>query len=443
MRKAWVLLGAILCASDPSYGGTFPEANVRQFRIEEDSQRLEIPAGKDVVVGEIHAPKGSEQIGLKFQSAALGDSEVTIRGADDDLVFDADSFSDYEGSTGLFNGDKLEIELRRDPNDRKKGHAITLDRMFVVESLEDKKVLESPPSAPESVPSMEQETLLAKSPAEPSSSVLAWFSDAESLCRNPEDSRVALKHPFIGRVYGTDRSAACTAFLLPGGLLATAGHCDPQALRFVEFKVPQSSETGDPRRSKKADEYKIQSEFPAYRGGNTTNAGDDFALFRVLKNANTGKLPHEAYGGSFVVGEPTEGMAIRVAGYGFDTTPRGKQGSAYNSANRTLQQDEGTIRKIAKKGDVIRHYYTKGPKRGLVQTVESAGVALLHDADTNNGNSGSPIIAVGKTGPNGEEVVVGIHSYGGCVEGQPDYNKGISLTDETVVAMIKAHLASN
>ena len=101
--------------------------------------------------------------------------------------------------------------------------------------------------------------------------------------------------------------------------------------------------------------------------------GNDWGVFRVFNNSNTGLQPISAQNASFTLAQDFGPSTIRITGYGVDGGTR----------NQTQQTHAG-------------------PNDG------SSGTTMRYRTDTEGGNSGSPVIdeATGRA--------VGVHTHGGC-----------------------------
>jgi hypothetical protein len=205
-----------------------------------------------------------------------------------------------------------------------------------------------------------------------------------SLCG--DDDRVASTDNRVGRL-----SQGCTGWRITTGACLTAGHCvesDDGVFTFgghLDFNVPPSLPDGTTVSAHPDDQYPVNTTGVLWQNG---GASQDWAVFGVLPNANTGLLPHEAYGFPFRMTElaPDVDEVIRVTGFGVDETPPGSTGDR-NAQNRTNQT-------------------STGPYAGFVE--DAPGIMHRYAVDTRNANSGSPVIweSIGLT--------IGIHTHPGC-----------------------------
>ena len=187
----------------------------------------------------------------------------------------------------------------------------------------------------------------------------------------PTDDRVASDEPERARLL----DIGCTAWMYnEESCFASAGHCVASAglLDIVEFNVPLSNSNGSINHPGPEDQYAVdKSEVPFSNGGQ----GNDWGLFRVFPNSETGLMPFEAQGAHLVIGgdNPPLEETISVVGYGVDS----------GTANQTQQISFGPL-------------------------TTSTTTLLQYQADTQGGNSGSGVVweATGEA--------VAIHTHGGC-----------------------------
>jgi hypothetical protein len=321
---------------------------------------------------------GAPWLRLHFSDYNLGEqSFITMTSLKDGSRqrLDAMTIREWGSSSAYFNGDAVEIELRVAPGEK--------DIFFQTEEI----------------------------------TVGEWVGEAAgvlspqaivSLC-DGDDDRVDSDDDRVGRLALADDSpctiddpdciAWCTVWIGSNGALMTAGHCmddddppdgvlDRDAEDIVEFHIRNSHPDGTPRFADADDQYplipgSIQFHFD-------DSLGDDWAVFAVSRNPNTGLLPQHAQGpGAFfrlTREQPNTGDDLRVTGCGQDATPPGTTGS-WNSDTQTQQTDVG-------------------PYQG--ESASGAAVWHRHRVDTQTGNSGSPMIWE----DNG--FAIGIHTAGGC-----------------------------
>jgi trimeric autotransporter adhesin len=190
----------------------------------------------------------------------------------------------------------------------------------------------------------------------------------ESQC-GTADNRVASSADNRGRLL----DIGCTANLMQEGCFTTAGHCMSTAslVDVVEFQVPASTSSGSLRHPPPADQYVPTSNREFNDGG----LGNDWGVFTVFANSETGLTPLQAQGPGLDLATslPAKGSTVEITGYGVDS----------GSANQTQQVSSGPIKKVIK-----------------------ASTRLTYRADTEGGNSGSAVLS----GAN----MVAIHTNAGC-----------------------------
>ena len=217
--------------------------------------------------------------------------------------------------------------------------------------------------------------------------VTAGEPHADKTQCGPTDDRVLSSDPRAGRLL----PIGCTTWLIDdcSSCLLTAGHCTGN-ISVVEFNVPLSLSNGSIVNPPPEDQYAVDASSVQSNGG--LGVGDDWGYLGVFPNSNTGLTPFEAQGQRFTLAAPPPfdpSEDIRITGYGVDSTP---------SENNQVQQT---------------HF---GP------WVTSSGSTLQYQADTEGGNSGSPVIHEA-TG-----VAIGIHTHGGCSTSGSGQNSGTAST---------------
>ena len=209
----------------------------------------------------------------------------------------------------------------------------------------------------------------------------------EAIC-GATDDRVASNNPPSGRIM----PVGCTGWLIGGRTLLTAGHCTGASMQTVEFNVPASQANGTTVSPPVRDQYRVTAGSIVTQN---TGIGNDWAIFTVLPNTETGLLPAAAQGATFQLSNTQNPANVRITGFGVDGPPPGPgcmtcdfgaQGPR-DTTNQTQQTHVGTLRTN-----------TGGANTGT----------LRYDVDTQGGNSGSPVIV------EGSNVAIGIHTNGGC-----------------------------
>ena len=204
----------------------------------------------------------------------------------------------------------------------------------------------------------------------------------------------------------------CTGFLIDTGdptvsCMISAGRCfvagdaPNVVVTSAQFDVPQSG--ADCSLNAPASEKIFEIDATSVVAANAD--GDDWAVFRLLRNATTGKTAGEEQGSALALAldDPMPGTPVSVSGYGRD--PGGVnicelpcEDKGFD--DRTLQTADGIL---------------------------LPGPVLTHNADICSGNEGSPVIA--DTG------VVGIHTGNGCGE-RVGPHLGTRITNENLQAAL-------
>ena len=202
----------------------------------------------------------------------------------------------------------------------------------------------------------------------------------ESQC-GPTDDRIPSNNPATGRLM----SIGCTAWIITNGKLVSAGHClDGSGGTVMEFNVPLSLPNGTLQHPGPDDQYAVDLSSKVYTNG---GIGNDWGVFEVFDNSNTGLQPIAAQGAAFTVVQNLLPDSIRITGYGVD----------YDDPilNQTQQTHVGP-------------------------NVGSSGTTMRYRTDTEGGNSGSPVI------DNATGFAVGVHTHGGCQISGGGNNNGTS-----------------
>ena len=288
----------------------------------------------------VQAP-GAPWLRLTFSAAELGRaSYLTVTSLQDGARqrLDAETLAQWEATSAYFNGDAVEVELFVARGDAGVSASI-------------REILVGTVGAPE----------------------------AASQCGSVDD-RVDSTDPRTGRLL----SVGCTAWLIADGRFVSAGHClSPFSANTVQFNVPKSLSNGSLQHPGPEDQYVVDdSSIESVNGG----VGNDWGVFEVFDNAETGLQPLQAQGAFFTLAQDLGPATIRITGFGVDS----------GADNQTLQTHAGP-------------------------NVGSGGTTMAYQADTQGGNSGSPVIdeATGRA--------VGVHTHGGCsTSGGSGTNKGTS-----------------
>jgi V8-like Glu-specific endopeptidase len=197
------------------------------------------------------------------------------------------------------------------------------------------------------------------------------------------DDRVPSNNPRTGRIV----PIGCTGWLTDRGVLLTAGHCAGPRMQTIEFNVGPSQADGTIVPPAVRNQYRVIADSVVTQTGGTA-IGNDWTIFRVLPNTETGLLPEAAQGATFQLSNTENPTNVRVTGFGVDgPAPNFGAGGPRDATNQTQQTHVGTL------------------------TENSGGASsgtIRYDADTQPANSGSPVIV------DGGNVAVGIHTNGGC-----------------------------
>ena len=268
---------------------------------------------------------------LHFSGANLGrESYVIITSLHDGYwqKLDATSIQQWNYYSAFFNGSAVQVDLYVAPLDRR--IFINIDEVVVGE----------------------------------------WSNGIppESQC-GPTDDRVLSYQPATARLI----SIGCTAWIIPNGKMATAGHClDGSGATVVEFNVPLSLPNGTLQHPGPEDQYSVNVSTKIFTNG---GIGNDWGVFEVYPNSITSLMPKQAQGAYWPLVQDLGPDSIRITGYGVD----------YNDPTYTQVQQTHV-----------------GPNAG------SSGTTMRYVTDTEGGNSGSPVIDALTNN------AVGVHTHGGC-----------------------------
>ena len=193
------------------------------------------------------------------------------------------------------------------------------------------------------------------------------------------DDRVLSYDKRVARIVINSTHCKCSAFLIsPYNCFATAGHCFSKFFIInlaVEFNVPLSDENGNCQHPPVTDQYQWMGAQKVI--WKNEGVGEDWAIFKTQRNGTTNKHAGQAQGAHFKFGKvPAPKSRVVVTGYGTDSTP--------NLTRYRVQQT------------------STGP------LVELDGTTLRYEVDSENGNSGCPVI------DSSTDRVIAIHAYGGC-----------------------------
>ena len=90
-------------------------------------------------------------------------------------------------------------------------------------------------------------------------------------------------------------------------------------MQILEFNVPASASNGSTTPSLVRDQYAIDQNSIVSNDDGSGATGDDWAVFRVAPNTQTGLLPRAAQGAHFTLSNSSNPSQVRVTGFGVDT----------------------------------------------------------------------------------------------------------------------------
>ena len=354
---------------------------------------------------------GAAWLQLQFGEVDLGPNGVLTITAPSG---EAQNFSQAEldawgGLSAIFNGSELRITIS--PGPESAGPlAVSIDDIIV--GLPAGRPGEAPEAAaPEPLRQLLGDDLrrfVPELPAPPADAAPAEGATPgasaapEAIC-GTNDDRVASNDVRSGRIV----PIGCTGWLIDGGLMLTAGHCVGASAQILEFNVPASLADGTTVAAAVRDQYRIIAGSVVSQN---TGVGNDWALFRVQPSTETGLLPAAAQGGSFQVSNTANPAQVRITGFGVDGPPPNfGAGGPRDATNQTQQTHLGALATN-----------TGGANSGR----------LDYNADTQGGNSGSPVIAEGTA------QTIGIHTNGGCTTAGGN-NSGTSFRNQALWAAIQ------
>lgn len=330
---------------------------------------------------------GAQWLQLRFGSFDLGGGTLTVTGGDgQSQSFSQEQLQAWEGLTAIFNTNRLTVSL---------SDGATAEIADIVIGL---------PAAQGAVDTLESVTpaplidLLGGDlqryipiedvPPSPDASLEGASGNGatiESICGTVDD-RAASTHPFSGRIM----PIGCTGWIIEGGAILTAGHCIGSSTQTLEFNVPASQANGSTVSPPLADQYRVIASSIV---SDFTGVGNDWAIFEVLPNSQTGLTAIAAQGGGFALSNTANPPNVVITGYGVDgPSPDFGNPPPRNADNQTQQTHVGNLTENS----------VQGPSQATIR----------YTVDTQGGNSGSPVIVAG-----GGNVAIGIHTNGGCGAG--------------------------
>jgi len=293
---------------------------------------------------------------LHIESHSLGPESYVIFTSLEDggsQRLDAERISQWDNFTAYFNGNAVEIELHVAPGESD------------VSIVFDEVIAGVAPEAETETP--QQQKLL-------------------DIC-GEEDNRIASNDPRVGRLRYND--GYCTGWLIPEGIVLTAGHCNDGDLTGVimEFNVPPSDSDGSPNDSSPEHQYPANTTRWVFQNN---GPGEDFKVFTLYANSDTFLRAHDVQGFFWLTTNvPSADTMMRVTGYGIDPYPPG-DGCCGEECEFMCNADSLTQQTAIGRFDQL------------------SGTTLEHEVDTMAGNSGGPVIWENRG------FTVGIHNAGGC-----------------------------
>lgn len=281
---------------------------------------------------------GAAWLRLQFSDAYLGrNSYISVKSLTDGAVQELNTTTlwEWQNTSAYFNGEAVEVKLHVGPNDA--GVFVEINEIIVGD-------------IPSGITPLTQ-------------------------C-GPTDDRVPSNDPAAGRLL----NIGCTGWIVDNGFHVTAGHCSGGSATVLQFNVPPSNPNGSINHPGPEDQYSVD---PNSKQSVNGGVGNDWGVFHVFDNSQTGLQPIQAQGASFTVKQDLGPATIRITGYGVDSNDP--------TRNQTQQTHSG-------------------PNAG------SSGTTMRYRVDTEGGNSGSPVIddATGEA--------VGVHTHGGCTVGGGNNN---------------------
>lgn len=369
-----------------------------------------LPAGSDHVI-EI---EGAQWLQLQFGNYNLGATgKLRITGPTGDVqTFNQQQLTAWEGLTGIFNGSRLNVTL--EPGG---GESATASVAQVIIGLPAPTGMESAEAAaPQALQSLFGSSLGQFIAPEPERKPFptppeegAAGAGIETIC-GANDDRTSSNHKFSGRIM----PIGCTGWIIESGAILTAGHCIGSGTQTLEFNVPPSLSNGTTVSPSIQHQYKVitSSIVDGYTG-----VGNDWAVFKVEPNTQTGKTPLQAQGGGFKISKTANPASVEIAGYGVDgPAPSFGRTPPRNADNQTLQTHSGAL--------------TSHVDNGTTNAV------IRYEVDTQGGNSGSPVYGAGNT-------AIGIHTNGGCTSSGGGSNAGTSFRNDSLWSAISTPVSTS
>ncbi len=307
---------------------------------------------------------------IHFSSYNLGENsyiKLTSLLDGDSQFLDANYMLIWSDTSGIFNGTEVELEVYVAPQDN--GIFVNVDKILVADPVDIDFNLDIDAVSDGNIP--------------------------ESICGDFDD-RVLSNDSRVGRLF----FGGCTGWLVHNGAALTAGHCGSPDGNLsgviLEFNVPLSTSNGSPRAASLNDQYPVTS----VRAFESDGRGEDYSVFAIGPNSNTGLRAHIVQG-FFHMTElvPSEGNIVRVTGYGLDPFPEGTGGAGAPCCDWDA---DGNCNRSCNSRSLVQQTDIGACDDCLVDT------AIEHEVDTLPANSGSPVIWESKN------MAIAIHTRGGC-----------------------------
>lgn len=185
----------------------------------------------------------------------------------------------------------------------------------------------------------------------------------------------------------------CTAWLFNNrpNSAATANHCGAAGGDALWFNVPLRTSSGSVVPPSPEDQYPVDGS--SVQSAGNWGLGNDWQVFGVFSNSNTGLGPVDAGKASYVLADSApapDGRPINITGYGTTSNPVPDSWYAVQKTHTGA-------------------YWSR------------SGTTIRYQADTTGGNSGSAVLDVEN------QRVIGIHTNGGCSSSASSSNSGTSI----------------
>ena len=250
--------------------------------------------------------EGAQWLQLRFADFDLGaGGTLTIAAPDgESQTFTQGQLEQWQGLSAVFNGSALTVTLT--PGEQAPGQPAPAAASIaeVVIGLPAGGARGAEPAIPESIRRLLGDDPGRFIPDDTQGAVPSEAPQTRAQC-GPNDDRVASNHPLIGRIM----PIGCTGWLVNGGEFLTAGHCISAGTQTVEFNVPTSQANGTTVAPAVRDQY------PVIAGSivsANTGVGNDWAMFRVAPNTQTGLMPRAVQGGAFTLSNTLDPGTVRI-----------------------------------------------------------------------------------------------------------------------------------